>query len=205
MFSDHQLKWRVIIMIGAFVAAVAWFAVLLIAGARLSLVIPSFTKFGAVLLLSWGAWQLFTKTAWRWKPLRYRGWLVTTPNLTGRWVGVTISSYDKKKRNMTLEITQTLLTLRCVAFGSDNVARIYSARLLSDQDDRMFQLTYLYHAKRQVATSVPGDEHEGVVILDLADTSPRRLDGFYVNDRDPRPTKGEIHLVWESSTLKGRL
>lgn len=103
---------------------------------------------------------------------------------------------------MTLEIRQTLLALECTSFGPDSVADIYIARLLSDRDDQDFKLVFFYHAKRKPTAAISGDEHEGIVVLRLIDGPPKRLDGFYVNDRHPAPTKGDISLTWESKHLK---
>jgi hypothetical protein len=92
-----------------------------------------------------------------------------------------------------------------MAYGPDNTVTGYSARILSDHDDHRFGLTYLYHAKRKVGNSRPGDEHEGVTILSLIEGSPRRLEGIYLNDRDPRPRKADIEVQWQSSKLKNEL
>ncbi len=106
---------------------------------------------------------------------------------------------------MALEITQTLSTIKCVAFGTGSRGDGYSARILSDNDNQEFKLSYLYHAKREVPSSVPGDEHEGVAILTLIEGEKRHLKGRYFNDRDPSPKKGDIDLEWKSLNLIGKL
>lgn len=113
-----------------------------------------------------------------------------------------MSSFDKNERPMALEVRQTLLRIQCFAYGLQNEAQGYSARILTDPDEHTFKLTYLYHAKREVVASIPGDEHEGVALLTLIESRPRRLRGFYINDRDPEPRKADIALEWESSILK---
>ncbi len=205
MFTDHQLKWKPMIIVGTLIAILAWCVVLLVTGTKFAHLLPALTKFGVVVLVMWGAWLLFTNRGWRWRLLRFGRLLVATPDLNGRWVGKSVSNYDKKERPMTLEIRQTLLRIQCSAFGPQNVAQGYSARILADGDEHTFKLAYLYHAKRQVVASVPGDEHEGVALLTVIEGTPRRLRGFYMNDRDPDPRKADIELAWESSTLKGEL
>jgi hypothetical protein len=174
----------------------AWFGAFVISGTKLSELLPSITKFGAVSLIVWVSWLAFTKRLWRSRLAS--GWLVTTPYLGGRWVGEYVSVFDKIKRGMTLEIGRTLLKLECTSFTIDSVGEIYIARPLSDHDDQSFKLVYVYHAKRNQTTSVPGDEHEGLVILRLIDGPPMSLKGFYVNDRHPTQSKGDIELTWES-------
>ena len=205
MFTDHQPKWRFIVLLGTLVAVVAWCFVLLALGTKSAELLRSLPKFGLVFLLVWGAWLAFTRYAWRWECLRFKRWLVVTPDLNGRWVGKYVSMFDKKERKMTLEIHQTLLKLQCVAFGPDSVGEGYSVRLLSDGDDQNFKLVYFYHAKRKPTMSISGDEHEGVAVLRLIGDSPKRLEGYYVNDRHPAPHKGDIELRWDSAALKGQI
>ncbi|MBI3416507.1 MAG: hypothetical protein HY043_14525, partial [Verrucomicrobia bacterium] len=192
MFAEHQPKWRLILIFGTLVAVATWFVVLLAGGAQLSELVPSLTKLGAVSLVVWVVWLLFTKLAWRWSWLRWNHWLVSTPDLNGRWVGKYVSMFDKQERRMVLEIRQTFLRVQCVAFGPDSVGESYVARLLSDGDEHGFKFVYFYHAKRKPTTSNPGDEHEGIAVLRVIAGACRRLEGYYVNDRHPAPHKGDI-------------
>lgn len=205
MFVEHEPKWRLILTFGTLVAVVTWLVVLVAAGTHLSDLLPSLTSLGAVSLVVWGIWLLFTRVAWRWSWLQWKHWLISTPDLNGRWIGKYVSMFDNKERPMALEIHQTLLRVQCVAFGPDSVGESYVARLLSDSDEHGFKFIYFYHAKRKPTTSNPGDEHEGIAVLRVIEGAPRRLEGYYVNDRQPAPLKGDIELVWESPQLKGRL
>lgn len=205
MFTDHQLKWKSIIIAGTLLSLLVWGVVLWFIGTPFAALGCAFFKFGFVASAMLGMWLLFTKWGWRCKWLRLGRVLVVTPDLNGRWFGNYVSKYDLKERPMALEITQSLLHIRCRAFGPQNDAEGFSARLLADGDERTFKLAYLYHAKRQPSASVAGDEHEGVAILTVIDGTPRRLRGYYMNDRDPQPQKADIELTFESKTLKGEL
>ncbi len=208
MFRDHQLKWRSILMLGALAATVAWFLIFLLEGVNKKALSSALLRFGLVSFLLFCLWQFFTLKAWRWRFFNFKGWLVTMPYLKGRWVGTYQSSFDdyKTSHKMTLEITsQTLLNITCVTHTDNSRADGYSARMLSDRENQEFKLAFLYHSKREPSSSVVGDEHEGLVILQLIEGNPRRLVGTYINDRHPQPNKGEIRLVFESQELKGRV
>lgn len=206
MFRDHQLHWRAILTFGLLVATVAWFFVLLLSGVGVKVLGMSFLRFGIIAVLLYSIWQFFVRIAWRWRC--FRGWLVTMPHLKGRWVGTYRSSFDNFKtlRKMTLEvISHTLLSVSCVAYTEDSRADGYSARVLSERDNQEFKLAYVYHAKREPSSSVAGDEHEGLAILRLIEGNPHRLEGTYVNDRDPQPHKGQIELQFESHEIMQHL
>jgi hypothetical protein len=204
MYSDQQLNWRSITMAGCVIALFAWSLILVIGGAPAEEVFHSLVKYGLVSSVVFGAWRVFVMRGWRWKWVRAVG-LVRTPDLNGRWVGTSVSSYDGKSRPMTVEIRQNLLRIHCIGYGPENIARGYSARILCDPDEQKFMLTYLYTSKRKAASSVPGDQHEGVKVLSLIDGPPRRLRGFYLNDRDPTPRKADMDLRWESARLREEL
>jgi hypothetical protein len=205
MHSDQQLRWRQIIVVGSLVALIAWSLVLLVAGVPAAQLFPNLLKFGLVSTIVLIAWMFFVKKAWRLKWVRTGRWLVATPDLNGRWTGSSVSTFDGKERRMTLEIRQSLLRVHCVGFGPGNRAQGYSARILCDPEEETFKLAFLYSASREVTTSVAGDQHEGVAVLSLSEGPPRRLRGYYVNNRDPEPRKADIDLKWESARLKDEL
>ena len=202
MFTDHQLKWRAIISLSAIVAVATWTVMLVLQGHSPEL--SSVFRIGTVTLAVWIAWRVLVQVAWRWRWVRIGGWLVATPDLNGTWYGSSVSSFDNIPREMTLRIRQNLLYVRPIAYGPDNVAEGFSARILSDRDETVFKLAYLYRAERQPTTSIPGDEHPGVALLTLNEQSGKRtLNGFYVNARDPQPRKAQIDLTWVSPETEG--
>jgi hypothetical protein len=198
MFTDHQLKWRPITFFGT---SFAFCVLVIILFVEHEPILPVLTRVGIVATIIWFSWLFFTRVAWRWRFVRLGRFLISTPDLNGRWVGTTTSSYDNLVRPVALEIRQTLLKVQCIAYGPDNSATSYSARILSDADDEVFKLAYLYHSKRSPSTARPGDEHEGLAILSLKEGTPRRLEGYYLNDRDPTPRKAEMKLTWDSKHL----
>jgi hypothetical protein len=107
---------------------------------------------------------------------------------------------------MVLEIRQTLLHIRCVAFGPVNRAEAYSARLLEDQLGERFRLAYLYRAAPvDITTTSEGDVHEGVTVLDLNEKdTPRTLRGFYLNTRTPQARKAFVQLTFSRRSLLDR-
>lgn len=205
MFRDHQLKWQRLVLLGAGIVTVIWFAVLWFEGADFHILWKSLARFGFVSSILYCSWLALIKWAWHW-PI-FKRWLIAIPDLRGRWVGAYKSSMQDytTEMPMALEIRQSMLHIDCVTYSPFARGDGYSARLLSDREDNEFKLALLYHAKRAPSVSVPGDEHQGVMILHLIETSPRRLRGFYLNDRDGGPAQGEVTLEWESYELKREL
>lgn len=205
MFVEHRPKWRSIVTVIVLSAIVAAALLLLLTGEKFEAIIPLFSKFTAISLVAGMMFFAITEKAWRWKWVRnWCRWITATPDLNGRWVGNYVSSFDKQSRPTALEVTQSLLTLQCVDFGRDTIGHSYVARLLSDIDDHDFVLVYFFHSKRDHMTSIPGDEHEGMMWLRYIEGHPNRLEGWYVNDRDP-PRRGDIKLQWESNTRLRKL
>lgn len=191
-------------MAGSFIALLAWLPFLFLGGMPAQELLPALARFGVVSVIVFAAWRFLVMKAWRWKWLRMIG-LVKTPDLNGRWVGTAVSTFDRKQRPMVVEIRQNLLRTHCIGYGPENSAQGYSARILCDPEEQKFMLTYLYVSKRKASSSVPGDQHEGVKVLSLLEGPPRRLRGYYLNDRDPDPRKADMDLVWESANLHDEL
>lgn len=202
--SDHKLNWRWIITFVALIAILIWFLILwLIKLVGFDTHASPLKYFGLLSLLIGLVWLVLLKYAWRTRILKVL--LISTPDLRGRWKGYYISSYDKKQRDLVLEIRQTLLSIKCSAYSIDTDVEVYSSRLLSDKDNKQFILAYIFQSRRNIATRVPGDTHEGMAILtfiDVIEAKPKVLKGRYINDRDPEPRKGDIYLVWEDIKLK---
>lgn len=205
MTSDHRPDWKNIIIVDGVLtvllfAILLWFfgapgAILLSAGQRVLLV----AGIGAA------CFGLFARYGWTSSLARH--WFGAPPDLRGRWKGVSKSSFDGQQREMVLEIRQTLLWVTCRAYGPlPNIAEGYSCRILSDRDNQVFKLAYLYHARSlDVSTAKQGDEHDGVAILDLNESAtPRQLNGMYFNTREPVARGASVALSWESETLKGQ-
>lgn len=205
MFVEHRPKWRAIVTVVTFAVIVAAALLLLATGEKAETLLPLFTKITAISTVAWLAFYVVTEKAWRWQWIKnYCRWLLATPDLNGRWVGNYVSSYDNQSRPMALEISQSLLTLQCIDFAPDTIGHSYVAKLLSDIDDHNFVLIYIFHSKRDPAKAVAGDEHEGMVWLRYFEGTPKRLEGWYVNDRED-PRRGSVRLQWESPTYLRKL
>lgn len=210
MFRDHQISTPRIIVLGTIIVVIIWSIILAFYGVSANILVTSMIRIGIVVFVLSLLWNLLDKYLWHHK--LFRGWLITTPDLRGRWIGYYISGYFKDKENergkilpLALEITQSLTRISCISYGPGSRGESFSAKILSDLENKEFKLSYIYHAKREVTTSVPGDEHEGVVILRLIKGNDKVLKGIYFNDREPAPVKGDMYLKWDSINLKGSL
>ena len=199
MFSDLRPAWTWIVAFIVVIATACWVFVLLIHGLPASELTPAALRLGLVITVTTAAFAFLVNMAWSWPGVRN---LLHMADLRGRWVGTYVSGFDHKTRPMALEVRQSLLTIDCVSYGPQSRGVAYSSRLLSDTSKSQFMLAYYYHAKRPSPEAVPGDEHEGLVVLTLIPGDPRQLRGWYVNDRDP-PKKGTIELEFRSRRLQG--
>jgi SMODS-associating 2TM, beta-strand rich effector domain len=204
MFCDLRLRAAPIIVVATILGSLVWFVVLFVRGVAATALVEACLHLSIVIAVLTFAWTIFVKYGWRWKLLRLGGWLVRTPDLNGRWEGTYRSSFDNKERPYVLEIRQNLVGLQCTVWGDENEAEIYSAHLLADREEKQFKLSYLYQARRRAPSRVPGDHHDGWALLRIIDGSPRKLQGEYVNNRDPDPRKAEINAAWVSRKLKGQ-
>lgn len=204
MFTDHSLNWRSIIWLFVIIATAIWFIIFALQNVEDEVLFESFFRIALVFGLIFLIWKYFVKNGWKHSFLNK--YLVNNkPDLSGRWVGIYVSTYDNKHRKVALEIKQTLFTLICRLWGEDNFSEVYSAGILSTNDFSNFKLILAYKAKRNLQLSKPGDQHEGLAVLSLIKGQKNKLDGNYMTDRDPVPTKGSINLMFESSKLKGEL
>ncbi|MEF8723404.1 MAG: hypothetical protein V5B30_12640 [Candidatus Accumulibacter delftensis] len=204
MFCDLRLRARPIIVVATVLGSLVWFIVLFARGVSAIALREAYLNLSLVILVLTIAWKLFIQYGWRWKLLRLGDWLVRTPDLNGRWEGTYRSSFDNKERPYVLEIRQNLVGLQCTAWGDKSEAEIYSAHLLADREEKQFKLSYLYHSRRRSSSRVPGDQHDGWALLRIIEGSPRKLQGEYVNNRDPDPRKAEINAAWVSINRKGQ-
>jgi len=206
MTSDHRPNWKNIIIADGVLTVLLFAAYLWLIGAQGQVLWQALTKVLLVAGIGAGGFGLIAKYAWA-HPFS-RSWFGAPPDLRGRWKGTSKSSFDAQPRDMVLEIRQTLLSVTCTAYGPKNLAEAYSCRILSDRDDRVFKLAYLYNARPLdvTTTNQESNVHQGMTILDLNETTdPKHLVGSYFNTREPIPRKAFITLSWESKTLRGQL
>ena len=207
--SEYQPNWRALIIFIVLVATGLSAVVLSVWGpGPVDTVPPLAGKFGLISVLTVGAWAAFVRWGFRWRWLH--PWLVKPPNLHGRWEGHDEPLYyqGKKKRELAIEIEQTLLGLRCNAYIKDKQSHCLCASLVSDKDNTTFWVIYTY--KTLVAANArAGDSHEGTVMLTHVPSPPAQLVGKWFNNRiGPEPTSrggGDISVTWRSSKLKRRL
>ncbi len=203
--SEHEPNWRAMIIAIVLVATILSAVVLSVWGPGPGATLPPLAgKFFLISALTVGAWAAFMRWGWRWS--RLHPWPVVTPNLHGRWEGHDEPVFLKgSKRELTIEIEQTLLGLRCRAYIKDKEARCLCASLVSDKDNSAFGFIYTYETFVS-ANARPGDPHEGTVILTLVPGPPAKLIGKYFNNRIGPDSEsrgaGDICVTWSSSKLK---
>jgi hypothetical protein len=141
MFTDHHPNWTRIIIAIIALAAIGYSIILFIFREDIKIIMSSLLKIGFVISAISLIWYKFEKSWWS-IPI-FQCLFVNTPDLSGRWVGKYVSSFDEKERDLRLEIRQTLLSIECFAFTCNNKSESYSSHLLSDKLKTNFKLAWI--------------------------------------------------------------
>lgn len=136
-------------------------------------------------------WLLFSKWGWKWN--LFHPWLVTTPNLSGKWEGTLHYKWNEKEgdRPTSVTIIQSFshITVKFTTCESDS--RSVAASFDIDEKRGIYDLYYTYINEPHITIQDRSSIHYGTTRyhFDLNDTSVLR--GEYWTSRD---TKGTIEL-----------
>lgn len=127
---------------------------------------------------------IYEKVLWRINPFE------NTPKLAKRYTGTLKSSYDHIERKASLEIRQTLLSVRVILITNESKSKSLSASI--DEILGEMQLTYCYLNTPKSEYRYRSEIHYGTATLSLA--NPMTLDGQYYTDRK---TNGDMVFTAE--------
>ena len=142
-------------------------------------------------------YTLFDRNLWKNRLLRKVG-LVRVPNLTGRWHGYLISSFDAhvKRRDLMINIFQSWTQIAVFLTTTSSISRSCAAVIQVDDPDGL-SLTYQYQNQPLANAMKTMHMHYGTAMLRMSDDDS--LTGDYYAGRDRR-TFGRICCRKEHST-----
>lgn len=116
---------------------------------------------------------LYERWFWRYNPCE------KTPALKKSYTGILKSSYDGKEREASLEIKQTLLSVRVTLTSGESKSNSLSASI--DEIHGEKQLTYCYLNTPKSEFRYRSEVHYGTAMLCV--DNPNKLTGQYYTDR----------------------
>lgn len=124
----------------------------------------------------------YSKLLWRYNPFE------KTPKLFGLYEAQFISTYDKKKRKMNIEIKQDLLSTRIYMKTRESKSESITSNLRKKQDS--WQLIYTYENIPNLKERNHSEIHFGTCILNIV--NGKFTNGSYYTDRK---TNGDIENI----------
>ncbi len=148
-------------------------------------------------------YSLFDNFVWKWPLLRMLG-IVDGPDLSGRWRGTLISSFDGKKEvPAVLEITQTFSAIRVDMYFEKSSSTSLLASFVRERNGQL-ALHYEYQNDPNEIADETMNVHYGSARLVYVQDR-HNLDGTYYNpDRYERGHFGTIRISFQSHVLLHR-
>ena len=185
--TDAYERRFVPLLLAALAIVLAWATSKLIAAAHLS--VPWWLDAPSSLAYYGSLYALFDKRLWRKAMARKLG-LSRIPNLTGRWRGYLVSSYDahQKRHEVMLQIFQSWTQIAIYLTTATSMSRSCTAVIQVD-DPEGVALVYQYENQPLSYATKTMHMHYGTAMLRLVDGDC--LTGDYYAGRDRR-TYGRI-------------
>jgi hypothetical protein len=195
-YSTDSGERRIVPLLLASVAITsAWLSSKLLAVMHLSL--PWWLDAPSTLGYYGALYALFDRNLWRNRFARKLGF-VRVPNLTGRWRGYLLSSFDghTKRHDLMINIFQTWTEIAVFLATETSISRSCAAVIQVDDPDGL-ALTYQYQSQPLANAMRTMHMHFGTATLSVSDDDT--LTGDYYAGRDRR-TFGRISCRREQST-----
>jgi hypothetical protein len=146
-------------------------------------------------------YALFDRNLWRNRYVRKLG-LVRVPNLTGRWRGYILSSFDGhvKRHDLVIDIFQSWTQIAVFVSTKTSISRSCAAVIQVDDPDGL-SLTYQYQNQPLANAMRTMHMHYGTAMLRMSNDDS--LTGDYYAGRDRR-TFGRMCCRKEQSTVRQR-
>lgn len=125
---------------------------------------------------------IYSQFLWKYNPFE------KTPKLYGKYEAQFISTYDKKKKKMQIEIKQDLLSTRVYIKTKESKSESVTSSLRKKQDS--WQLIYTYENIPNSKERDHSEIHFGTCTLNIVNNQIEN--GFYYTDRN---TTGDIENI----------
>jgi hypothetical protein len=155
-------------------------------------------------------WVLLEKKLWH-TPLlqKFNQLLNIPPDFRGRWEGSLFSSLaPDQPRQFTIEVEQTLTTLKITSYSDFGNSRSILAEIGSDETEELFSLCFLWQGEAENASEGGKliNRFNGYTILNWDKNGNHdALEGSYFTNLQPRQTLGSISLRRTGYKLKKSL
>ncbi len=195
-YSTDSGERRIVpLLLASLAITLAWLSSKILAVTHLS--VPWWLDAPSTLGFYGALYTLFDRNLWRNRFLRKLG-LARVPNLTGRWRGYLISSFDghAKRRNLMIDIFQSWTQIAVFLTTATSISRSCAAVIQVDDPDGL-SLTYQYQNQPLANAMRTMHMHYGTAMLRLSNGD--NLTGDYYAGRDRR-TFGRICCRKEQNT-----
>jgi len=187
-YSTDSGERKIVPLVLAFAAiALAWLFSTILTVMHLS--VPWWVESPSTFGFYGALYALFERNLWRNRLVRKLG-LVRVPNLTGRWRGYLLSSFDghQKRRNLMINIWQSWTQISVFLATETSISCSCAAVIQVDDPDGL-SLTYQYQNQPLADAMRAMHMHYGTAVLRLSNED--NLSGDYYAGRDRR-TFGRI-------------
>jgi predicted pore-forming effector associated with SMODS systems len=178
---------------------------LLILGNTWQTLLGSALRSGGLLAALGVFWAFYNKWGWRWRLLRFGGWLCAVPDLNGRWEGTVCRHIGDEPHPFVMEITQTFSTLSFQTFSTHSRGESLVAAICVNETKTVFSVVSFWrtHTRRLDDRTIE-DTFDGASFWQISlDANSKQIEDFYFTKREP-PTKGTLKLTWKSWTRLNR-
>jgi hypothetical protein len=149
-------------------------------------------------------WFVYDKYLWKIPFFGMAGWLCSTPNLNGRWVGTVNREGENSPHEFVMEIYQTMSKMKFYTYSNNSNGESIVVKLVKDETGSKFKMIAYWSSRTKViADATKSDQFNGLSVAGIhIDENEKRLSDFYFTDRTPH-TRGGIELKWVSHKYYG--
>lgn len=200
---SHDLELKNIAIVTVFLSIILSMFFILVLG-----VTPEYLYLKAGVLTTFLTvfWFLYDKYLWKINFFRLKGWLCSTPDVSGRWEGVLDRNGEGEPHKFVMEVYQTMTTVKLYTYSSRSKGDSISVKFTKDQLGGKYKLITYW---RTVAGALSDNDSyannfSGLSEFDVViNKDGKQLCGVYFTDREPA-TKGKTNLTWKGSELTGK-
>jgi len=145
-------------------------------------------------------------SAYFWRLLIFKDWLVPFPNLNGTWKGFIYSTWKDPITGQRpspipaiLTIKQSFLNISCVMRTKEMTSSSITSGYMINKDIQLNRLFYTYASEPIQTVRERSPIHYGTIHFDIIKNPKNKLEGGYWTDRK---TTGEIKMTfWKTEKL----
>lgn len=151
-------------------------------------------------------WYAYDKYLWKVSYFRFKGWLCSTPDISGRWEGYLDRDGEGRPHKFVVEVYQTMTTIKLYTYSSRSKGDSISVKFTKDQLGGKYKLiAYWRTFAGALSESEPyKNQFHGLSEFDvILNKDGKHLEGIYFTNRTPA-TKGTTKLTWKGSELMSK-